>query len=124
MVNEAAVYAISDENATQIDSMNSIPMKVSRRFFSKRLLILLPKPMENIIMETIIVHWKTESPRKYVARVESMYSATIPERPVAKMAIFKILERKLTEINLELYKMKELPDKIYLNFVKMKAELF
>ena len=44
-------------------------------------------------METIIVHCKTEFPRKYVASVESTYSATIPERPVAKRQSLSMLER-------------------------------
>ena len=29
-----------------------------------------------------------ESPKKYVAKVDSIYSATTPEKPVAKIAIF------------------------------------
>ena len=54
------------------------------------LLSLLPTPIENSMVDTTIVHWNTESPRKYVANVDKMYSATIPERPVANNASFSM----------------------------------
>jgi hypothetical protein len=42
------------------------------------------------MVDKIIVHWNTESPKKYVARVERMYSATIPDKPVAKRESLRI----------------------------------
>jgi len=42
--------------------------------------------MEKSITETIMVHWNTESPKKYVASVDKVYSETIPDKPVANNA--------------------------------------
>ncbi|GAB6888759.1 hypothetical protein JCM13304A_22580 [Desulfothermus okinawensis JCM 13304] len=37
----------------------------------------------------VIVHWNIVSPKRYDARVESRYSATIPANPVKKIDSFR-----------------------------------
>lgn len=48
----------------------------------------LPKPIANNIIETIKVNCNIALPIKYDAKVDSIYSATIPLNPVANNAIF------------------------------------
>jgi hypothetical protein len=40
-----------------------------------------------------------ESPKKYVARVDKIYSATTPEKPVAKIVAFSNVERFRATMN-------------------------
>jgi hypothetical protein len=83
-------YVDKVENATTMESKNSMMIKVVKISTDRYLDIRLPTPIENNITDTIMVHCTTESPRKYVARVASMYSVTMPEKPVAKRASFKM----------------------------------
>ena len=80
------------EKEVIIDRINSKVIYVSIRRLSILLLKRLPNPIEKSMSDRIIVHWNTESPKKYDAMVARMYSATIPESPVAKIETLRSLE--------------------------------
>ncbi len=68
--------------------MSSVIIKYTITFLVNDLLKRLPNPIANSIMETMSVNCKTAFPIKYDAKVDKIYSATIPLIPVANKAIF------------------------------------
>lgn len=117
-----------------IDKINSMEIKAIIKSSLINLLNRLPKPIENNMIDTIIVNCKTESPKKYVAKVDKVYSATIPAKPVANKASFKIPDLYLIALHQKrndyspfpyyfkslLNTLTKLPSKLTLNLLYMK----